>query len=107
MDKIDMVINGVTKHYQTRLSFQLCKKMNINVVSLDLPKTMNSFYKDMKQPCYHHEFDTPKGKTFFICAYKLEHILLHNGVKLISLINFLNVSNQSEKRRNRLFYSFT
>ena len=43
MGKIDVLIDRITKQYQTRHPFQRCKKVNINIVSLDLPKTMNGF----------------------------------------------------------------
>ena len=60
----------------------------------------------MKQPYYHHEFNTLKSKKFFVCAYKLERILLHNGVNPISLINFSNVSTTKVEKEATKFSTY-
>lgn len=84
--EISNIVSHLVEMYNTHCPFEICKKMNINILFLDLPDTVEGFFvnsEKLKGKSYISILinkSMPKCNYNKICAHELGHVLLHNNV---------------------------
>ena len=84
--EISNIVSHLVKRYNTHCPFEICKKMNINILFLDLPDTVEGFFVNSEKPRGKSYISIlinksiPKCNHKKICAHELGHVLLHNNV---------------------------
>lgn len=70
--------------YGTNSPFELCKKLNINILFVDLPDNVNGFFlnSQAKSSILIKKTLSPSQKEK-VCAHELAHALLHSCVNSI------------------------
>lgn len=70
--------------YGTNSPFELCKKLNINILFVDLPDNVNGFFlnSQFKSSILIKKTLSPSQKEK-VCAHELAHALLHSCVNSV------------------------
>lgn len=96
MDKIAKLVDELTSLYKTRSPLELCKKLNINVIFIDLPQSTNGLFvktKDNRKLILINKDiilkDSEKLKK--VCAHELGHALLHSDQNICCFESNLNL----------------
>ena len=82
---IDNFVHNLIEKYGTRSPFELCKKMNIQILFVDLPDKVDGFFLNSKVTSsilINKRLSLPQRKL--ICAHELGHALLHSDVNAIN-----------------------
>lgn len=73
------------KKYGTNSPFELCKKLNINVLFVDLPENVNGFFLNSKiKSSILIKKSLSARQREAVCAHELAHALLHSCVNSIN-----------------------
>ena len=84
--KINDTVCHLTEIYNTCSPFELCEKMGINILFLDLPNTVEGFFVnsgDQEDKSYLSILinnSVPKSEYERICAHELGHAILHSNI---------------------------
>lgn len=71
--------------YGTSSPFELCKKMNINILFVDLPDNVNGFFLNSQAKSsilIKKTLSLPQKEK--VCAHELAHALLHSCVNTLN-----------------------
>ena len=74
-------VHNLIEKYGTNSPFELCKKLNINILFVDLPDNVNGFFlnSQVKSSILIKKTLSPAQKEK-VCAHELAHALLHSRV---------------------------
>ena len=73
------------KKYGTNSPFELCKKLNINVLFVDLPENMDGFFLNSRSKnSILIKKDLSISEQEKVCAHELAHALLHSCINAIN-----------------------
>lgn len=94
MNKIDKLVYGLINKYKTRDPIAICSSMNINVIRVDLPKSINSFYiKIFKKDTILINDKISKKIATIACAKELAHIIIDTCNDPARLVNYSKPDN--------------
>lgn len=81
---IKKFVHSLIKKFGTNSPFELCQKLNINVLFVDLPDSVNGFFLNSKNKRFILIKKTlsPSQKQK-ICAHELAHALLHSNINSV------------------------
>ncbi len=99
MGNIENFVRNLIRKYGTRSPFELCEKMNIKILFVDLPEKVNGFFLNSKMNSsilINKNLSPAQRKV--ICAHELGHALLHNCVNTLDYQD--NNSHYIEKLEN-------
>ena len=90
MEKIKNFVHSLISKYGTKSPFELCEKLNINVLFVDLPESVNGFFLNSicKRSILIKQNLTQSQKEK-VCAHELAHALLHSCVNATHYENIL------------------
>ncbi len=96
MNKIKKLAHKLYKSYDTASPYKICKKLNIHIIELDIPKTVNGFYlnKDGTNMIILNKKLGDETKNV-VCAHELGHVLLHRN------INAYNIKDEDELKLSK------
>ena len=79
-------VHNLIEKYGTNSPFELCEKLNINILFVDLPDNVNGFFlnSQAKSSILIKKTLSPAQKEK-ICAHELAHALLHSSVNSVIL----------------------
>ena len=81
MDKISECIENLVNLYGTNSPFELCKKLNINIIFIDLPENTNGLFvktkENMKLILIKNTLKIKEIRK--VCAHELAHAILHSN----------------------------
>ncbi len=87
MDKISECIENLVNLYGTNSPFELCKKLNINIIFIDLPENTNGLFvktkENMKLILIKNTLEIDAIRK--VCAHELAHAILHGNTNAICL----------------------
>lgn len=79
-----LVCNLVGK-YGTNSPFELCKKLNINVLFVDLPESVDGFFLNSRsKSSILIKKNLSMAEKEKVCAHELAHALLHSRINAIN-----------------------
>jgi len=96
VDKIAKLVDELTRLYKTNSPFELCKKLDINVIFIDLPQNTNGLFlktKDNRKLILINKevILNNSEKIKNICAHELGHALLHSDKNICCFENNLHL----------------
>lgn len=96
MDKIAKLVNELVRLYKTNSPLELCKKLDINVIFIDLPQNTNGLFVktkgNRKLILINKEVILKNSeKIKNICAHELGHALLHSNQNICCFEGNLNL----------------
>ncbi|MDQ5984184.1 MAG: hypothetical protein RUMPE_01223 [Eubacteriales bacterium SKADARSKE-1] len=86
MKNIRKIVSRIIMQYGTRSPFQICEKMGINILFVDLPDKVNGFFVNSAENGYRSILiskSIPDFKKEEVCAHELGHALLHSEINSI------------------------
>ena len=91
-------VKNLVKRYDTSNPYQLAKELNCIVYFIDLPPTVNGFWKRMlRRRTIAINENLPEWKQVAVLCHDLEHVVCHPGYAAFSMGN-LSVSNLQVER---------
>ncbi|MDR1254116.1 MAG: ImmA/IrrE family metallo-endopeptidase [Oscillospiraceae bacterium] len=88
MKNIENLVCRIIKKYKTYSAFEICSKMAIRVMLMDLPDDVKGFYvKFLKNRVIIINNSIPLKDMECVCAHELGHIFLHENVNSIKIEN--------------------
>ena len=102
MGKISECIENLVNLYGTNSPFELCKKLNINIIFIDLPENTNGLFvktkENMKLILIKNTLKIKEIRK--VCAHELAHATLHRNSKnwIKKPITLLNIFFRTKKR---------
>ena len=94
MNKIDKLVYELINRYKTRDPVAICSSMNINVIRVDLPKSINSFHiKIFKKDTILINDKISKKIATISCAKELAHIIIDTCNDPAGFINYSKPDN--------------
>lgn len=93
MKKIESLVRGIVKRYGTPSPFELCERMGIPVLHLDLPERVRGFclQSGAGRPVIVLAEFLPAREREYCCAHELGHALLHPGLNAQTAADLTNL----------------
>ncbi len=83
MKKIKYFVHSLVTKYGTKSPFELCEKLNINILFVDLPESVDGFFlnsANKKSILIKESLSSIQQEK--VCAHELAHALLHSCVNV-------------------------
>lgn len=94
MRRIKKIVDDLVKQHRTRSPFELCKRMQINVIFSDLPDKVNGLYfksqKSGKRIILMNS-ELEENKMEWVCAHELGHAVLHSDINAMNYNQGYNI----------------
>ena len=83
VEKIKHFVHSLVAKYGTKSPFELCEKLNINVLFVDLPESVDGFFlNSANKNSILIKRSLPPAQKEKVCAHELAHALLHNCINV-------------------------
>ena len=83
MKTIKHFVHSLVSKYGTKSPFELCENLNINVLFVDLPESVDGFFLNAENKnsiLIKRDLSPPQKEK--VCAHELAHALLHSCVNV-------------------------
>lgn len=109
IEEINNLVCNLVDLYETCSPFEICKKMGINILTLDLPNTVEGFFvnsAEVENKSYVSILinnSVPENKREKVCAHELGHVILHRNINSEKYSNDHNINLESFEFEAEMF----
>lgn len=109
IDEINTIVCQLIDLYKTSSPFVMCERMGINVMTLDLPLTIEGFFVNSEEVDDRNYMSiiinesVPENRREKVCAHELGHVVLHCNINAEKFTSSQNIYLESLEFEADLF----